>query len=590
MKKILRLFALTLLAGLVAAQPALRLKGLRHGVATRSSSFDVAGKTRTPGRSHLLVQFGANPSDDQLTALQNRGATLLSYVPDFAFSISASDDASFDGLDLQWIGRLQPDQKISPELDSALASGAAVSVVAEFYSDVDPNDARAIATDAGLWIQENPDLSANHLLLSGSEDQVLALTEWDEVAYVFPASAELVSGTPVRACVGALTSQGQVAQSVPLVGDGWDGPGRGGADLKYAFVHLTEKLPADSAKEEIARAFSEWAKYAKLTFSPSDNPVGAHTIAVLFASGAHGDPYPFDGRGGALAHTFYPFPVNPEPIAGDMHFDNDESWRIGVDVDLFSVALHETGHALGLGHSDKPGDVMYPYYRKTVGLSPDDIAAVLQLYAAQDGTPAPPQPPVAPVPVQFTLTVPTPASPTTASSLALSGTTAGGAGTVQVGWSTNGGYSGAAQGSANWSITGIPLNIGDNAITITARDSQQNQVTRTITVTRQQPNKPPTPPATGPDTTPPSLTIVSPSTASPSISSSSLIVSGTAHDNVGVAAVTWASSTGASGTATGTENWTTAPIPLYVGSTTITIRASDAAGNTSWRSLTVTRR
>lgn len=589
MKKILRLFALTLLAGLAAAQPALRLKGLRHGVATRSSSFDITWKTRTPGRSHVLVQFAENPSDDQLTALQNRGATVLSYVPDFAFSISASDDRSFDGLGLQWIGRLQPDQKISPELDSSLESGAAVSVVAEFYSDVDANDARAIAIDAGLLIQENPDLSANHLLLSGTEDQVLSLTEWDEVGYIFPPSADLLSGMPVRGCVGALTSQGPVAQSVPVVGDGWDGPGRGAADLKYAFVRLTDKLPEDSAKAEIVRAFSEWAKYAKLSFSPSATAVGARTIAVLFASGAHGDPYPFDGRGGALAHTFYPFPVNQEPIAGDMHFDNDENWRIGVDVDLFSVALHETGHALGLGHSDKPGDVMYPYYRKTAGLTPDDIAAVLQLYAAQDGTSAP-QPPANPAPVPFTLTVQAPASPTTASSIALSGTTSGGLGTVQVGWSSNGGYSGAAQGSANWSIGSIPLSIGDNAIAITARDSQQNQVTRTVTVTRQQPNQPPKPPPTGPDTTPPSLAIFSPSPTSVSTSSNSLIVSGTAHDNVGVATVTWASSTGASGTATGTDNWTTPPIALYVGTTTITIRASDAAGNTSWRSLMVTRR
>ena len=43
------------------------------------------------------------------------------------------------------------------------------------------------------------------------------------------------------------------------------------------------------------------------------------------------------------------YPLNPEPIAGDMHFDNDESWRIGANLDVFSVALHETGHALGLG-------------------------------------------------------------------------------------------------------------------------------------------------------------------------------------------------------------------------------------------------
>src|ERR1035441_4350215 len=77
----------------------------------------------------------------------------------------------------------------------------------------------------------------------------------------------------------------------------------------------------------------------------------ARTIAILTASYAHGDAYPFDGPGGVLAHTFYPSPPNPEPLAGDVHFDASETWGVGVNTDLFSVALHEAGHALGMAHS-----------------------------------------------------------------------------------------------------------------------------------------------------------------------------------------------------------------------------------------------
>ena len=593
MRRFATLLSGLLLAGLAVAQPALHLKGLKRDLAGGSVALEAPLKTRTLGRSHLLVQFADNPSHDQVNELQHLGATVLSYVPDNGLSISINDGISISGTGVQAVGWLHPGEKLSPDLAGSLGSGTILTVVAEFYLDVDPSDARAIVNDVGLLIQENPDLLSNHLLVSGTAEQVMALAGWDEVAYIFPASADLMAGTPVHACAGALTQQGTVGQSVALVGDGWDGPGLGRADLKYTWVHLTEKLASNAAEAEIVRAFNEWAKYARLTFSPTSNTTGNQTLAILFASGEHGDGYPFDGPGGVLAHTFYPFPINPEPIAGDLHFDNDESWKIGADVDVYSIALHETGHALGLGHSDNPGAVMYPYYHIVTGLSQEDIGAILQLYAAQDGQPSPN--PGIPTPNPGTpsdtpssplaLTIEAPMTATTASSVAISGSTTGGSGTIQVSWTTNQGYSGTAQGSASWTILSVPLKSGDNIVTITARDSQQNQATRSLTITR---NQPPTP-TPGTDTTPPSLTILSPATNNVSTSDDSLIVRGTAQDNVGVAAVTWLSSNGASGTATGTNNWATPAIPLYVGATTITIRASDAAGNTSWRSMTVTR-
>jgi hypothetical protein len=62
----------------------------------------------------------------------------------------------------------------------------------------------------------------------------------------------------------------------------------------------------------------------------------------------------------------------------------------------------------------------------------------------------------------------------------------------------------------------------------------------------------------------------------------------TASDNVRVVAVTWSTNTGASGTASGTTQWT-ATIPVLVGSNMVTIRARDAAGNTAWRTVMVSR-
>jgi hypothetical protein len=587
-----------MLASAVEAQTAPRIRGWKPADAT---SMPAYRRTRTPGRSHFLVRFGVQPGPEQLHALSSRGASPLSYVPDFTLAVSLRDATDLSGLGVQWMGPVPPAQKISPALAGQWAGSRASSspsppVVVEFYSDVPAGEAREIAAETGAAIHDNPDLLPHHLLIEGTVGQVWQLADWDEVAYIFPASADLMQGLPVHGCAGALTSAGPVAQGVPLVGDGWAGPGHGSASLNYSFVSVTSQDPADQVQSEIERAYAEWAKYVQVTFTQTNDPNGPQTLAVLFASGAHGDGYPFTSSN-TIAHTFYPYPLNPESIAGHQHFNDEETWQIGADVDIFSVALHETGHALGLGHSDNPADVMYPYYRMVSGLSPGDIAAVQQQYAAVvspgSSTPAP---------SPLTVTIQPTASSTTATSVALSGTAAGGSGAVQVNWSTNQGASGTAQVSSSapysWTIASVPLSTGANVITVAAQDAQQDQASSTVTVT-SQPTLGDTPisgttpqpanPNSGPVSAPPSLTILSPATTTVSTSASSITVSGTAQDSAGVAQVTWISSTGGSGVASGTTSWSSGPISLYEGMATIMIYATDTAGNQAWRSLTVTR-
>ena len=451
---------------------------------------------------HFVVQFRSDPGPEVRAELESRGIRVLGYVPDKALMASSHTTPDLEGLDVAWVGSLAASDKLSP----ALAQARQGAYLVMLHQDVPPALGRRIVRRQGFMVLDHPGLLSGHLLVIGASQDLLDLASNDEVAYILPASPDLLAGQPVMACAGPLTEAAPVGQYVE-VGSGWPKPTDGTVKLNYVFESLTSKLEANAARSEIARALGEWARYAKLEFSEASEPAAARTIAILFASRAHGDTYPFDGPGGVLAHTFYPAPPNGEPIAGDMHLDADENWQIGANIDLFSVALHEAGHALGLGHSDVPGSVMYPYYHLQTGLSADDIAGIRDLYGSSEVVP--PQVPVLP-----------PAQPPAA-----------------------------------------PPSV---------------------------PPPPSSPPPGGPDRSPPSLRIASPATSIVSTSLASITISGTAADNVGVTAVNWSSSTGGSGAASGTNNWS-ATVPLLVGTTAVTIRAYDAAGNSGWRAVTVVR-
>ena len=145
-------------------------------------------------------------------------------------------------------------------------------------------------------------------------------------------------------------------------------------------------------------------------------------------------------------------------------------------------------------------------------------------------------------------------------------------------WTTDRGSSGTAQGGRSWTLT-VPLQLGSNAITIRVTDAQNATLSRTVTATL----------LAATDTVAPLVKITSPASTSVLTYAASIKLAGTASDNIGVVSVTWTTSTGKSGTATGTTNWT-ADVPLFIGTNSIVVRARDLAGNTGWRSVTVTRR
>ncbi|XP_076008086.1 matrix metalloproteinase-17 isoform X2 [Genypterus blacodes] len=148
-------------------------------------------------------------------------------------------------------------------------------------------------------------------------------------------------------------------------------------------------MTSDLVDNILARAFKAWSDAAPLSFhrvQTDRRGEAGGDIRVSFSRLLHDDGYPFDGRGGTLAHAFFP---GRDVVAGDTHFDDDEIWNYGgggSSTDLFTVAVHEFGHALGLSHSSSDPSIMRPYYQGPVGdiskyrLALDDMMAIQQLY------------------------------------------------------------------------------------------------------------------------------------------------------------------------------------------------------------------
>lgn len=169
-------------------------------------------------------------------------------------------------------------------------------------------------------------------------------------------------------------------------------------DVTFFIANGTADIAGTLEHTAVRNAFAIWEDAVNLDFIEVGNAAAAD-IVIRWGPGNHGIADPadpnFDGLNGVLAHAFVPPPITAlaDPtLAGDIHFDDAETWTIATStnanqpIDQETVAIHEIGHALGLLHSSVSGSIMAASYSGSQRfLGQDDIAGINEIYGGCPG-------------------------------------------------------------------------------------------------------------------------------------------------------------------------------------------------------------
>ena len=197
-----------------------------------------------------------------------------------------------------------------------------------------------------------------------------------------PLTFEKLESRIVRAAVG-LPWRDPLHLTLSFAPDGTSIAG----DSSVLFQDFNAQFPSNTAWQDvIVSAFQTWASETNISVGlVTDNGAPFGTAGLM-----QGDPRFGDIRIGArpmspevMSVTVPPNPFMSGTLSGDMILNS------AVDLNpsnLFDVALHEAGLALGLEESTDPTSVMYPVINPNATLSPSDIQNIQALYGTRART------------------------------------------------------------------------------------------------------------------------------------------------------------------------------------------------------------
>lgn len=153
----------------------------------------------------------------------------------------------------------------------------------------------------------------------------------------------------------------------------------GATGLRITYRAARGTMPVAEADwlDAVERACAAWTATGCVTFAPAATGQDAD-VTLRWRRGHHGN-----GEAFGIAKTV----AQAGPVAKGtfVHFDADRSWvsgdAEGKDVySIYTTALHELGHVLGLGHSGADDAVMQTGDVRSMPLATSDVYGLQSLY------------------------------------------------------------------------------------------------------------------------------------------------------------------------------------------------------------------